>query len=42
MILIGLMSLHMNKASFFVYGSYRAADKQLVAGGEKYASNVAV
>ena len=34
-ILIGLMSLHMNEASFFVHTSCRAADKELVVGGEK-------
>ena len=37
-ILICLISLHMNEASLFMYPSYHAADKELVAGGEKYES----
>ena len=35
-ILIGFMSSHMNEASIFVHTCCRAADKELVAGGEKY------
>ena len=30
------MSLHMNEASFFMHTSCHAADKELVAAGEKH------